>query len=1011
MINCNTCNKLIPDDSEFCPFCGEKITRQAEENTENTYSLHLYQTDALLKRVFLFLEDGEFERVDEFCEHILNQEPENPRAYLAKMMAELQVKQQADLANLEIPFDTNKNYQKVVRFADSTLAAELQTYSESVKERIAKKAEEKRIESLYLDAVADFKSNDVTRIQKASESFALLGGYKDSEEHIAFCQEKIDSIRKEEEKRRIERERLAEEKRIADEKARLEKERQEEIDRIEAEKKRRRLIKISKVMLIVIAIVLLLASVCFFVLYQLSPASKFRYVKTGDKKIIITGVKNERGIIEDGVLNIPENISGFPIVRITDEAFDNISFEGISYEGDAYHWNIIFKSNDLSNYSVKHNGMCLYSDWLVEPGFDCVNGGSKSRYCVACKSKETISIAPGEHVTKELSYVPPTCLETGLTEGAQCSVCGFIIKEQMPIEATGHIVVIDSAITPTCIKTGLTEGSHCSACNAIFVEQKAVGLTEHTPVDDAPVASTCTQTGSTAGSHCSVCNAILVEQKAVGLAEHTPVDDAPVASTCTQTGLTAGSHCSVCNKIFVQQNVVSKKEHKVEHGVCTTCGLKTGSIGLQYVDSGSGVMVSGIGSCTDTEIYIPAYHNDKKVLGISSSAFKDNYSITKVVMFDGLQSIGNNAFSGCIYLESMVIPDSVTSIGYNAFYTCANLKSVVIPDSVTSIGSSAFERCNSLESITLPFIGAEKNGSGATNFGYIFGAGSCFYNDYYVPASLKNVIITSAVTINKNAFHYCYNIKSITIPHTVTSIGNSAFSGCNSVKNVHYTGTIKDWCRISFADETSNPMNAGANLYINNEIVTDLVLPGTITDVNEYAFYGCSSLVSLTIGNGVTSIGHNAFYKCANLKSVVIPDSVTSIGSSAFERCNSLESITLPFIGAAKNGSVATNFGYIFGAGSYSYNNDYVPASLKNVIITSAVIIDEYAFYYCGKITSITIPKTVTSIGDRAFCGCSSLTSIKYRGTSAQWNSISKGSNWNYNTGKYTINYNYVPEN
>ena len=109
MINCNTCNKLIPDDSEFCPFCGEKITRQAEENTENPYSLHLYQTDALLKRVFLFLEDGEFEHVDEFCEHILNQEPENPRAYLAKMMAELQVKQQADLANLEIPFDTNKN--------------------------------------------------------------------------------------------------------------------------------------------------------------------------------------------------------------------------------------------------------------------------------------------------------------------------------------------------------------------------------------------------------------------------------------------------------------------------------------------------------------------------------------------------------------------------------------------------------------------------------------------------------------------------------------------------------------------------------------------------------------------------------------------------------------------------------------------------------------------------------------------------------------------------------------
>ena len=179
MFSCNTCNKLIPDDSEFCPFCGEKTTCTVEEKSENANSLHLYQTDALLKRVFLFLEDGEFDRVDEFCEHILNQEPENPRAYLAKMMAELQVKLQADLANLDIPFDTNKNYQKVIRFADSTLATELQSYSEKVNERKAKKAEEERIESLYSKALSSFATRDVAQIQKASETFALLGEYKD----------------------------------------------------------------------------------------------------------------------------------------------------------------------------------------------------------------------------------------------------------------------------------------------------------------------------------------------------------------------------------------------------------------------------------------------------------------------------------------------------------------------------------------------------------------------------------------------------------------------------------------------------------------------------------------------------------------------------------------------------------------------------------------------------------------------------------------------------------------
>ena len=201
----------------------------------------------LLKRAFMFLEDGDFDRADEFCEQVLNQDPENARAYLGKLMAELRVKQQADLANCAEPFDNNKNYQKTVRFADSALSSELKGYVATIKDRNAKNAEEARKESIYLKAMDDYKSYDISRLQSAINAFTSLGGYKDSDERIRLCQAKIDQIKIKEENDRIECERLAEEKRIADKKARLEKQRQAEIDRVESEKRAKYKKKISMI--------------------------------------------------------------------------------------------------------------------------------------------------------------------------------------------------------------------------------------------------------------------------------------------------------------------------------------------------------------------------------------------------------------------------------------------------------------------------------------------------------------------------------------------------------------------------------------------------------------------------------------------------------------------------------------------------------------------------------------------------------------------------------------------
>ena len=188
--------------------------------------------------------------------------------------------------------------------------------------------------------------------------------------------------------------------------------------------------------------------------------------------------------------------------------------------------------------------------------------------------------------------------------------------------------------------------------------------------------------------------------------------------------------------------------------------------------------------------------------------------------------IPNDAFSEQSLLTGVVIPDSVTSVGDIAFYNCDSLTSVVIGNSVTSIGQSAFKNCGKLTSV---IIGA-----------------------------------------------------------SVVSIGMEAFFGCDGLTEVNYLGSIDDWAQIDFNNATSaNPLCYAGELKINGEVVTEVNLT-TATAISKFAFYGCTSLTSVVIGDSVTSIGNSAFSVCNNLTSVIIPSSVTSIGEYAFFVCDSL---------------------------------------------------------------------------------------------------------------------------
>ena len=353
------------------------------------------------------------------------------------------------------------------------------------------------------------------------------------------------------------------------------------------------------------------------------------------------------------------------------------------------------------------------------------------------------------------------------------------------------------------------------------------------------------------------------------------------------------------------------------------------------------------------------------VKSIGESAFSCCTSLTSVTIPDSVTSIGEDAFSGCTSLKSVTIPDSVTSIGNYAFAYCDNLTSVTIGNSVTSIGSSAFYGCNKLvEVIDLSSLNITKGSSSNGRVGYYAkevhkGESKIVnYNDYlfytyngvnyllgYVGEDTALVLPESYkgenYKINNYAFYNRKDITSVTIPDSVTSIGNYAFYSCDSLTSVYITD-ITAWCNISFVTSSSNPLSYAKNLYLNGELVTELVIPEGVTEIPTCAFKGQSSIKTVVIPDSVTSIGSSAFSGCTGLTSITIPDSVTSIGRSAFEGCTGLTSV---------------------------------------VISDSVTSIGEYAFSGCSGLTSVTIPDSVTSIGYSAFSGCTGLEEIYFNAT------------------------------
>lgn len=276
---------------------------------------------------------------------------------------------------------------------------------------------------------------------------------------------------------------------------------------------------------------------------------------------------------------------------------------------------------------------------------------------------------------------------------------------------------------------------------------------------------------------------------------------------------------------------------------------------------------------------------------------------------------------------------------------------------------------------------------------------------YPVYSAAENILITDEVSyICKYTFLDCTQ-TGIFIPETVKYIESYVFNDYSShIQRIHID-SISAWLGITFEDVSSNPACSGGALYVDGEMLTDIVVPDDITAIGRYAFAGCSGIKKITLGDSVTKIApysfwycedlseinlspnmttieYSAFFNCSNLEKITIPDSITTIENYAFSECTALKEISLPLSITTIQSSAFENCGLesiiipdsIKEISNYTFYNC---KSLKSIALPKHLeIIGYYAFFGCESLENIVIPDSVRSIGDQTFEGCTSLVSI-----------------------------------
>ena len=446
-----------------------------------------------------------------------------------------------------------------------------------------------------------------------------------------------------------------------------------------------------------------------------------------------------------------------------------------------------------------------------------------------------------------------------------------------------------------------------------------------------------------------------------------------IPNTVTTIGNQAFAWCAELKSVSIPNGITS---------IGTEAFYECGNLDYKIYDNAMYLGSSGnpyfaLVGVTSKDITACRVHSNTKV--IAGQVFQYCRSLTEIILPDGLVGIGIWAFDECISLTSVTIPNSVRIIGDWSFYLCTGLTEITIGSGVTSFGEQAFADCSGLTSVTLQ--------NGIKDIGHWAFSGCTSLKSVTIPDSvvaigtrafygsgLSSITIGDGVTtIGTEAFAWCADLSSVAIGKKVSSIGVDAFYECSNLKDV-YIDDLKAWCKIAFENQFSNPLHYGANMHLNGEPMTELVIPSGITAIPDYQFDGCTSLTSLTIPNGVTSVGVSAFRGCTGLSSITLPNSLKIVGEDAFLDCSGLKGVYVSDI------MVWCGIGFKNGHSNPLYYAEKLYLNgepVTHLVIPNSITsIPKLAFYGYTGMTGMTIPNNIKTIGDRAFYGCAGLTEI-----------------------------------
>ena len=440
-------------------------------------------------------------------------------------------------------------------------------------------------------------------------------------------------------------------------------------------------------------------------------------------------------------------------------------------------------------------------------------------------------------------------------------------------------------------------------------------------------------------------------------------------------------------------------------------GLTDVTIPSSVTHDGTTYTVTSIGGsafykCSNlTNVTIP-----NSVTSIGYCAFYQCTNLTTITIGSNVTTIGEEAFYNCSKLISITFPNTMTSIGNNAFYNCKTITSITFPENMTTIGVKAFYRCSNLSTIAIngiPEIGTDAFLGTAwwmnKSDGVIYLGNILYKYKGTIPQGTVITVKEGTASFGNSAFSKQTGLQSIIIPNSVTSIGNLTFLDCTGLTSINLPNNLTCIGSNTFYGCTGltqitipeNVTSIGDNAFGHCTNLTSITIPNSVTSIEDYAFSQCELIATVTIGEGLKYTKYNTFADCTNLTTVIynakransiqFPSSActhltsfivgTDVDSIPSGLCSNMYHLTK----VVWNAKQCSTYYYEYGDGSYSYDHPFESSANSITSFTFGNEVEYIPACLCFnmvKLTSITIPASVTSIGRNAFYGCGGLTSI-----------------------------------